>query len=487
MRRGSASIQTRFSTSSAIPSLPEPGKAGAGMPTRAQAARPRSARRSAALSRHRPLDQALPVDPRRPGAGDAPALAGHPRGEVGLGRRLRALAQEHGGGEERRQPLDEPARLGLRRLAGPGGGEVVHRPVVARASGRARRRARPRGARGPACPCASVRSTSRQITFPEPSQIEFERRLAVEQRQRPLLDIAHRRRGTPSPRRSSRGQRLLLRNLASATATRAKARSSSSKARATRRPSASALSTSSARSASTLAISGCSISRRWKARRPLAHQSASESAARISPAGASAVSRRVWCTISMMVRTPPPGSPSASAKAPAYSISAEALARLPSLSLSRISRMALRSPSGVQRGTRKQVSPAGRLRQRQEGVRHRRRAEPLVPGQPPALAVGLGAGGVGAHVRAALLLGHRHADRRARLLRRPAAPPDRSGRRGPAAPRPPSRPDRRRAPAPRHRSSSSGSRRPARPGSACRPWPRAPRARPDPPAQATEG
>ena len=140
---------------------------------------------------------------------------------------------------------------------------------------------------------------------------------------------------------------------------RAKARSPSSKACATRSPSASALSTSSARSASTLSISGWSISRFWKAVRPEHHHSASESAARISPAGAIAVSRRVWCTISMMVRTPAPGSPSAQAKAPAYSISAEALARLPSLSLSRISWMALRAPSGVQRGTRKQVRPAG--------------------------------------------------------------------------------------------------------------------------------
>ncbi|MCY1432015.1 hypothetical protein D9M71_479980 [compost metagenome] len=61
------------------------------------------------------------------------------------------------------------------------------------------------------------------------------------------------------------------------------------------------------------------------------------------------------------------------------------------------------------------------LRQGQEGVAHRRRAEPLVPNQFVGLArtIGsnrIGARGVGAHVGAALLLGHRHADGDAGLL-----------------------------------------------------------------------
>ena len=44
-------------------------------------------------------------------------------------------------------------------------------------------------------------------------------------------------------------------------------------------------------------------------------------------------------------------------------------------------RNALRVPSGSTRGTTKQVSPLGRLRQHEEHVAHRRRAEPLVPGR----------------------------------------------------------------------------------------------------------
>ena len=65
---------------------------------------------------------------------------------------------------------------------------------------------------------------------------------------------------------------------------------------------------------------------------------------------------------------------------------------------------------------------ARRLGQGQEGVGHGRRAEPLVTRQaiPAVLARRLGAGGVGAHVRPALLLGHGHADRHARLVGRGA-------------------------------------------------------------------
>ena len=59
----------------------------------------------------------------------------------------------------------------------------------------------------------------------------------------------------------------------------------------------------------------------------------------------------------------------------------------------------------------------GGLRQGQEPIRHRRRAEPLVPGQPPAIARAFGPRGVGAHVRSALFFGHRHAHRRGVLFR----------------------------------------------------------------------
>ena len=66
--------------------------------------------------------------------------------------------------------------------------------------------------------------------------------------------------------------------------------------------------------------------------------------------------------------------------------------------------------------------PAGRLRQHQERIAHRRRDEILVADELVGSARTLGVhrvrtGGVGAHVRAALLFGHRHADRQALLGR----------------------------------------------------------------------
>ncbi len=63
--------------------------------------------------------------------------------------------------------------------------------------------------------------------------------------------------------------------------------------------------------------------------------------------------------------------------------------------------------------------PLARLRQHQERVRHRRRHEPFVAGEAVEAAAGaLGLGGVGAHVGAALLLGHAHAERQAGLFDR---------------------------------------------------------------------
>jgi hypothetical protein len=57
------------------------------------------------------------------------------------------------------------------------------------------------------------------------------------------------------------------------------------------------------------------------------------------------------------------------------------------------------------------------LRERQEPVGHGRGAEPLVPGQAPRLAVRFGPRAVRAHIRAALFLRHRHAERRGALHR----------------------------------------------------------------------
>src|SRR6185437_12816694 len=54
-------------------------------------------------------------------------------------------------------------------------------------------------------------------------------------------------------------------------------------------------------------------------------------------------------------------------------------------------------------------------REGEETVAHRRRAEPLVASEAPRFAVALRARRHRAQVRSALLLGHRHADRRAPL------------------------------------------------------------------------
>ena len=101
------------------------------------------------------------------------------------------------------------------------------------------------------------------------------------------------------------------------------------------------------------------------------------------------------------------------AQAPRNSSSLEALERLPSLSLSRWIWKALRSPSGVQRGIRKQEMPESvwaRTRKASHIGAEQNHLWPTssysAPGPPPLS--GVADGGVGAHVGAALLLGHRH-------------------------------------------------------------------------------
>ena len=113
-------------------------------------------------------------------------------------------------------------------------------------------------------------------------------------------------------------------------------------------------------------------------------------------------------------------------------------------------RKPLRVPSGRTRGSRKHESPSWRLREDEERVAHRRRAEPLVAGELVlAVADRLGARRVGADVGAALLLGHRHAAERAALpgrraqagvvleRREPRLPLGRELRAARAAPAPP--------------------------------------------------
>ena len=101
-------------------------------------------------------------------------------------------------------------------------------------------------------------------------------------------------------------------------------------------------------------------------------------------------SRRVWPTISMIVGTPRPGSPTMRAQAPWYSTSLEALERLPSLSFRRWMRIALREPSGRTRGRAKHDRPSSvwaRIRKRSLIGAEQNHLWPTIsysaPGPPP--------------------------------------------------------------------------------------------------------
>ena len=81
----------------------------------------------------------------------------------------------------------------------------------------------------------------------------------------------------------------------------------------------------------------------------------------------------------------------------------------------------IQAPVGQETRHEQAAQAAGRLRQYQEGVAHGCREEPLVAGDgvalaPAVLAMRRGTGGVGAHVGAALLFRHAHADGHGRLL-----------------------------------------------------------------------
>lgn len=105
-------------------------------------------------------------------------------------------------------------------------------------------------------------------------------------------------------------------------------------------------------------MAGWSASRAPKALRCRACQIASDTDCRMPAVVPSTQSSRVWLTISMMVGTPRPGSPTRTAQVPSNSTSEEAFDLLPSLFFSRWIRTVLRVPSASTRGTRKQVSPA---------------------------------------------------------------------------------------------------------------------------------
>ena len=122
-------------------------------------------------------------------------------------------------------------------------------------------------------------------------------------------------------------------------------------------------------------------------------------------------SSRVADTISMIVRTPRPSSPSRRAQVPSSSTSADAFDRLPSLSFSRCSRNVLRVPSGSTRGTTKQVSPPGAWASTRNTSHIGAEQNHLCPVSTysPSAAERLGPGRVRPDVGAALLLGHAHA------------------------------------------------------------------------------
>ena len=147
---------------------------------------------------------------------------------------------------------------------------------------------------------------------------------------------------------------------------------------------------------------------------------------------------RVSATIWRMVATPRPGSPTSHASAPWNSTSALALLQSPSLSFRRWMRIALRVAVGREARQQEARQPALRLREHEERVAHRRREEPLVPDELVELPASSrtdwrGARGVRAHVGAALLLGHPHADRVARPCPTPAPTAGRTSARGRAA------------------------------------------------------
>jgi hypothetical protein len=96
-----------------------------------------------------------------------------------------------------------------------------------------------------------------------------------------------------------------------------------------------AASDSTARSASTARIKGCSASFLPNAARYEQWCIACANPCRIMAEEPITQSRRVWLTISRMVWMPRPSSPTSRAQAPSNSTSLEALERLPSLSFNR--------------------------------------------------------------------------------------------------------------------------------------------------------
>ena len=206
-----------------------------------------------------------------------------------------------------------------------------------------------------------ARSTSRHCTLPLPSQI------ALTGDSRNNLGIGESS-ITPLPPMHSMasaaccGARLQIQYFPTAVTRRTSASSLASVrlsiARAMRMESASAASDSSARSARTFFINGWSISSAPKAERRRQWWITWDRAMRIPALEPIMQSKRVMATISMMVRTPSPSSPTRQASAPRSSVSHDALETLPIFFFRRWICIGFLDPSGRQRGSRKQVRPA---------------------------------------------------------------------------------------------------------------------------------
>ncbi len=209
----------------------------------------------------------------------------------------------------------------------------------------------------------SPRSTSRHWTLPEPSQIEFSGRLAEQPRHPRLLDVAVAAEALErldGVRRRALGRPVLDHRVGDPLERAAPPRRPPAPRRrrapaASRRPSP-PRTRSRGRRARSASAAGRSAGVP-NAERCAAWWIACATPTRIPAAAPIAQSSRVWLTISMIVGTPRPSSPTSRAQAPRNSTSHEAFERLPSLSLSRWMWKRLRSPSGVKRGIRKQESP----------------------------------------------------------------------------------------------------------------------------------
>ena len=113
---------------------------------------------------------------------------------------------------------------------------------------------------------------------------------------------------------------------------------------------------------------------------------------------------------------PRSGAPTGQASARSNSTSAEAFERLPSLSFSRLMRIALAAAVRFEARHQEAAESRTRLREHQVRIALRRGKEPLVSGDAPgATGIRFSARHVGADVGATLAFGHPHADQRRAL------------------------------------------------------------------------